>query len=277
MQDVLTQMSKMSETIASLSMELAQLRGSVDANNSVKETKGVPCEPQDAVTGVTTRPVRRSIASTRNLSNKGIIIPIATTKAMVKNRQQGRKPSRSKSSSVGGSTASVARRKTGKVPIHGAKVMRKRCSFEGCANIAKKGGVCIIHGSMVKRCSFEGCTRYSQKGGVCRTHGAKVELKRCTFMGCSNFSQRGGVCVTHGAKRKQCSFEGCANGAAKGGVCVTHGATVTKKQCCHEGCNNKVVKGGVCVTHGAKRKRCSSEGCTNQVVKGEYVSRTEQQ
>ena len=59
LQDVLTQMSKMSETIASLSMELAQLRGeSVDANIFVNEANGVPCEPQDAVTGVTTRPVR---------------------------------------------------------------------------------------------------------------------------------------------------------------------------------------------------------------------------
>jgi hypothetical protein len=261
LQDVLTQMSKMSETIASLLMELAQLRGeSVDANIFVNEANGVPCEPQDAVTGVTTRPVRRSIASTRNLSNKGIIIPIATTKAMVKNRQQGRKPSRSKSSSVGGSTASVARRKTGKVPIHGAKVMRKRCSFEGCANIAKKGGVCITHGSMVKRCSFEGCTRYSQKGGVCRTHGAKVEVKRCGHEGCDNKVVKGGVCVTHGAKRKRCSSEGCTNQFVKGGVCFTHGATM--KQCSFEGCTNVVQKGGVCVTHGAKKKRCSYEGCT---------------
>ena len=200
---------------------------------SINEAIGVPCEPQDAVTCVITRPVRRSIASTRKLSKKGIIIPIATTKAMVKKRQQGRKPSRSKCSSVGGSTASVARKRTGRVPIHGAKVMRQRCSFEGCANIAKKGGVCIIHGAKVKRCSHKGCNDGAVKRGVCVTHGAKI--KRCSFEGCTRYSQKGGVCVTHGAKRY---------------VYI----------CRHEGCTNVVQKGGVCVTHGAKLKRCSHEG-----------------
>jgi hypothetical protein len=285
-------MSKMSETIASLSMELAQLRReSVDANNikSVNEANGVPCEPQDAVTCVITRPVRRSIASTRKLSKKGIIIPIATTKAMVKKRQQGRKPSRSKCSSVGGSTASVARKRTGRVPIHGAKVTRQRCSFEGCKKCSQKGGVCITHGakvelkrckhdgctsfarvggvcvthgSKVKRCSHEKCTNIAVQGGVCRTHGAKVEVKRCSHEGCANKVVKGGVCITHGAKKKCCSHDGCTNFVVKGGVCITHGAKVEKKQCSHVGCKNRVKKGGVCVTHGAKVKRCSYEGCT---------------
>jgi hypothetical protein len=183
LQDVLTQMSMMSETI--------QLRsGSVNANNnSVNQTNGVPCEPREAVTCVITRPVRH-IASTRKLSNKGIIIPIATKKAMVKKRQQGRKPSHSKCSSVGGGIASVARRKTG------------NSWSKGCANIAKKGG-------------------------VCKTHGAKV--KRCSHTGCTNGAVKGGVCVTHGAKKKQCRHEGCTNFFMKGGVCITHGAKVTRK------------------------------------------------
>jgi len=33
----------------------------------------------------------------------------------------------------------------------------KRCSQEGCANGAVKGGVCITHGVRVKRCGQEGC------------------------------------------------------------------------------------------------------------------------
>jgi hypothetical protein len=74
----------------------------------------------------------------------------------------------------------------------------------------------------VKRCSHEGCTNLARKGGVCVTHGAKV--KRCSFDGCINKAVKGGVCVTHGAKRKQCSHEGYKNGLIKGGVCITHGA-----------------------------------------------------
>jgi hypothetical protein len=55
---------------------------------------------------------------------------------------------------------------------HGAKVKYKRCSREGCSNLAQKGGVCIKHGAKVKLCSSEGCTNKVQKGGVCRRHGA---------------------------------------------------------------------------------------------------------
>ena len=49
LQAMLTQMSKMSEAIQSLSMEVAQLRGYVDAN-SMNQTNGVPCEPQESAT-----------------------------------------------------------------------------------------------------------------------------------------------------------------------------------------------------------------------------------
>jgi hypothetical protein len=95
-----------------------------------------------------------------------------------------------------------------------------------------KGGVCVTHGAKVerKRCSFNDCTSYVQKGGVCKRHGAKVEVKtvkRCSHDGCTNGAVRGGVCITHGAKveRKHCSFEGCASFAQKGGVCKRHGST----------------------------------------------------
>ena len=47
---------------------------------------------------------------------------------------------------------------------HGAKL--KQCSSDGCANQARKGGVCVRHGAKVKRCSREGCTNQAQKGGV---------------------------------------------------------------------------------------------------------------
>jgi hypothetical protein len=84
---------------------------------------------------------------------------------------------------------------------HGATWTKKRCSSEGCTNIAKKGGVCMKHGAKFKRCSSDGCRNIAQKGGVCKRHGAKVERKRCSSEGCSNYSKRGGVCKRHGAYR----------------------------------------------------------------------------
>jgi hypothetical protein len=103
-----------------------------------------------------------------------------------------------------------------------------------------------------KRCSFEGCTNIAQKGGVCVTHGAKVEKKRCSHMGCTNQVVKGGVCITHGAivKKKHCFFEGCTNQVVKGGVCFTHGAT--RKCCSFEGCTSQSKKGGVCYRHRSK-------------------------
>ena len=100
--------------------------------------------------------------------------------------------------------------------------MRKRCSHEGCANRAVKGGVCVTHGAKLKQCSFEGCTNQVIKRGVCVTHGA--ETKRCSFEGCTNQAKKGGVCWTHGAKvtKKQCSIDGCTSNAKKGGVCYRH-------------------------------------------------------
>jgi hypothetical protein len=51
----------------------------------------------------------------------------------------------------------------------------------------------------VKRCSYEGCNNQARKGGVCTTHGAKREVKQCSFEGCTNKVIKGGVCWRHGA------------------------------------------------------------------------------
>ena len=103
----------------------------------------------------------------------------------------------------------------------------KKCSWEGCANGAVKGGVCIRHGATKtkkKKCSSEGCTNQAQKGGVCIRHGATWTKKQCSSEGCTNQVIRGGVCVRHGAKKKQCSIEGCTKVSKRGGVCNKHGA-----------------------------------------------------
>ena len=154
---------------------------------------------------------------------------------------------------------------------HGAKVEYKKCSSEGCTNLAQQGGVCIRHGAKVKRCSSEGCTNKAQKGGVCKRHGErptpnedsstafesfvlkKYKKKRCCADGCTKFAQNGGVCVRHGAKReyKRCSSEGCLNLAKRGGVCRRHGAEL--KLCSSERCTNHAKRGGVCWRHGGKR------------------------
>ena len=40
--------------------------------------------------------------------------------------------------------------------------------YKGCTNnIVVKGGVCVRHGTKTKRCSVDGCTNVAKKGGVC--------------------------------------------------------------------------------------------------------------
>ena len=105
------------------------------------------------------------------------------------------------------------------------KQCKKKCSADGCTNIAKKGGVCVRHGAEMKHklCSRDGCTNLAKKGGVCRRHGAKG--KECSSEGCTNQAQRGGVCLRHGAQVKRCSIEGCTSFAQRrGGLCRRHGA-----------------------------------------------------
>ena len=41
------------------------------------------------------------------------------------------------------------------------------CTHDGCANQARKGGVCIRHGAKPKTCSHEGCAKNALKGGGC--------------------------------------------------------------------------------------------------------------
>ena len=95
--------------------------------------------------------------------------------------------SKNKIRNSGGDKVSILRSKT----IQGSKErmvtkksqpavkarIRKTCSTDGCANGAKKGGVCWTHGAKkyVYICNHKGCTKKVRKGGVCVTHGAKLE------------------------------------------------------------------------------------------------------
>jgi len=49
---------------------------------------------------------------------------------------------------------------------------KKICSYTGCTNQAKVGGVCNRHGA--KRCSRKGCRNVAKQGGMCQTHVYKV-------------------------------------------------------------------------------------------------------
>jgi hypothetical protein len=80
-------------------------------------------------------------------------------------------------------------------------------AFRGVCVTSPLNDVVVTHGAMVKRCSHEGCANGAFKGGVCIARGAKV--KRCQE-GCANGVNIGGVCFTHGARVKRCSQEGCA-------------------------------------------------------------------
>jgi hypothetical protein len=114
---------------------------------------------------------------------------------------------------------------------HEANELRelKLCTFEGCSNQPRRGGVCWRHGGrdLVKRCSSEGCTDPVRKGGVCWRHGGKELLGRCNSEGCTNWAVRKGVCRRHGAKElmKRCKSEGCRTPAMTRGVCWRHGAS----------------------------------------------------
>ncbi len=65
-----------------------------------------------------------------------------------------------------------------------------------------------MHGARVKRCSQEGCANGAVKGGVCVMHGANKKVKRCSQKGCANEAIKGGVCFMHDARVKRCSQEG---------------------------------------------------------------------
>jgi len=142
--------------------------------------------------------------------------------------------------------------------MHGANKKKsgakpKQCNYEGCTNLAQKGGVCIKHGAKVKLCSSDGCTNQAKKGGVCKKHGAKVKL--CSKEGCTNQAQGGGLCWTHREKPK-CSASECTNYALARGVCWRHGAKRKLKPCSIEGCKSLATRrGGLCYSHWAKKRR----------------------
>jgi len=70
-----------------------------------------------------------------------------------------------------------------------------KCRREGCANTAKRGGVCVAHGARKKRCSHEVCANGVVAGGVCITHGARTQL--CKSEGRAKRTQKGGLCPGH--------------------------------------------------------------------------------
>jgi hypothetical protein len=98
-------------------------------------------------------------------------------------------------------------------------ILRSKKKIQGSKEktVAKKSQP-AVKARIRKTCSTDGCANGAKKGGVCVTHGAKVTYKRCSHVGCTNGVIKGGVCVTHGAKRMSCSFEGCINKANSGGV-----------------------------------------------------------
>lgn len=69
---------------------------------------------------------------------------------------------------------------------HGGKPKAKRCSKEGCTNMAKVRGVCVKVKHRAKQksklCSSQGC----KNQGVCMRHGAKKKQKMSTSDGSAN-------------------------------------------------------------------------------------------
>jgi hypothetical protein len=78
---------------------------------------------------------------------------------------------------------------------------RNHCSQDGCTNALVKGGVCIKHGAkkIRKICSYDGCTNNARgKDGVCIRHGAVVKKrKKCSNDECTNQSKKRGLCTKH--------------------------------------------------------------------------------
>ncbi len=156
-----------------------------------------------------------------------------------------------------------------------AAMGKNRCSHEGCANQARKGGICVLHEAKRTCCSHVGCTNWAIK-----IKGARMESSRVEFVSHRAQSQKGQrfqplmgvqiepwreVFAMHGANLKCCGHKGCTNWATSFGVCVLHGAD--KSRCSHKGCKIRAFKGRVCVTHGALKKHCRHKECIKQVWK----------
>ena len=47
---------------------------------------------------------------------------------------------------------------------------RKKCSHEGCTNVAVRDGLCKSHGAPSKLCAIEGCNKVAAFRGMCKRH-----------------------------------------------------------------------------------------------------------
>jgi len=166
---------------------------------------------------------------------------------------------------------------------HGAKV--KRCSHNGCNNLAQKRGLCRRHGAASERGGVEGqektrekcslllCTSAAVEGGVCLRHRALSSLDNKD----DSTSPKEAECAVSksGRKVKLCKFTGCANRSIQGGVCFRHGAKAHRMRCTGgEGCKNYVVRGGLCIKHGANElvSKKSSPGQVEEKKEEENTS-----
>ena len=94
------------------------------------------------------------------------------------------------------------------------------CSKAGCNKKAMKDGIglCYVHGER-KRCSYPGCNNVNRKGGLCVRHGSTK--KTCTTPGCNKNAVKGGVCIAHDAKCP-CMIVGCGRNLFKERKCWYH-------------------------------------------------------
>ena len=108
---------------------------------------------------------------------------------------------------------------------HGAKV--KRCSSEGCTNVAQIGGVCIRHGARHKRCSITGCTNQTLKEEYARGMGQRlrsnyaamkdVQIKSSVKECASDMGQRSNNAATKAAQNMSTGEE-CARGTGQSAI-----------------------------------------------------------
>jgi hypothetical protein len=197
--------------------------------------------------------------------------------------------------------------------VKGVRCTRHTKKGKKCTNRSTVGGVCIKHGAKVKRCSHDGCNNIAQKRGLCRRHGAasergvegqeKTTREKCSLLLCTSAAVEGGMCLRHralssldnkddstspkeaecavsksGRKVKLCKFTGCANRSIQGGVCFRHGAKAHRMRCTGgEGCKNYVVRGGLCIKHGANElvSKKSSPGQVEEKKKEENTSQVQ--
>ncbi|OWZ04953.1 hypothetical protein PHMEG_00023051 [Phytophthora megakarya] len=93
-----------------------------------------------------------------------------------------------------------------------------KCRRDGCANDARRKGLCMEHGGR-HFCKMAGCQKCAHRGGFCISHGGG---RRCAVANCTKSAQSGGICYSHGGG-KRCATEGCTHAARSGGFCIKHG------------------------------------------------------